>query len=69
GETGLKVPPGDPAALAAAISQLCREPETRKKMGERARAHVVQHFNHNRTVTELRKLYGKLAEEKGGLEA
>ena len=34
GQTGLLVPPGDAAALAAAISRLAQNPELRKKCGD-----------------------------------
>jgi len=33
GETGILVPPGDPAALAAAILRLLRDPEQRERLG------------------------------------
>lgn len=44
GETGLVVPPGDPAALAAAIDTLMRDPEARRRMGEGGRARVRELF-------------------------
>ncbi|HLF49729.1 MAG TPA: glycosyltransferase family 4 protein, partial [Methylomirabilota bacterium] len=37
GETGLLVPPEDPAALAGAISSLLADPERRRRMGEAGR--------------------------------
>jgi len=37
GETGLLVPPGDAAALAAALDRLLAAPEERRRMAERAR--------------------------------
>lgn len=38
GETALLVPPGDPAALAAALSALAADPDRRRRLGEAARS-------------------------------
>jgi glycosyltransferase involved in cell wall biosynthesis len=43
GENGLLVPPGDPAALAAAIRRLVDDPALASRMGERSRA-LVERF-------------------------
>jgi glycosyltransferase involved in cell wall biosynthesis len=40
GETGLLVPPDDPAALAAALKQMLADPERSRTMGRRARETV-----------------------------
>jgi len=46
GTTGILVPPGDPAALAAAIAEaLDLEPEARLAQASRAIAHVRRHFD------------------------
>ncbi|MAC38690.1 MAG: hypothetical protein CMH93_04050 [Oceanicaulis sp.] len=46
GETGWRVPPGDPGALAAAIAgALALAPEDRDAVGQRARAHVIAEFS------------------------
>jgi glycosyltransferase involved in cell wall biosynthesis len=51
GETGLLVPPRDPAALRAAIDRLLGDPALRRRLGEAARAHVAAHCSWER-VTE-----------------
>jgi len=44
GETGLLVPPQDPAALAVAISSLLADPERRRRMGEASRRRALKEF-------------------------
>ncbi len=44
GETGLLVPPGDPAALAAAVISLLGSPADRRQMGEAGRRRLETHF-------------------------
>jgi glycosyltransferase involved in cell wall biosynthesis len=39
-ETGLLVPPGDPAALGAAIARLCSDRELRSRLGAAGAARV-----------------------------
>ena len=41
GETGLLHPPGDADALASRISECLRNPDMRRKLGERARQAVA----------------------------
>jgi glycosyltransferase involved in cell wall biosynthesis len=42
GENGLLFPPGDGAALRAALERLAVDPELRRRLGDRARATVVE---------------------------
>jgi glycosyltransferase involved in cell wall biosynthesis len=44
-ETGLYVPPGDVAALRAAIRYLLDHPDEAARMGQAGRRLVQQHFN------------------------
>lgn len=44
GETGLVVPPGDAPALAVALRRLANDRELRQRLGEQARARVLQEF-------------------------
>jgi len=43
--TGLLVPPGDPAALAAAVTRLLDEPSLRSQLGQAARHAMVERFD------------------------
>ncbi|MHB8647973.1 MAG: glycosyltransferase family 4 protein [Thermomicrobiales bacterium] len=61
GETGWLVPPGDPAALGAAIrSALSQPPAILRAMGERGRARVLAHFSLTQVVDELIVLLGTI---------
>ena len=53
GETGLYVPPGDPAALRAAVVSLLRNPSRTEEMGKKGRLHVEQAMNLDRYVARL----------------
>ena len=44
-ETGVLVPPGDPARLADALDLMCRDPAPRARMGEMGRRRVIEHFD------------------------
>jgi len=56
-EAGARVvPPGDPAALAAAIRELAASPATRRKMGERGRRYVEAYFDRAALARQYRKL-------------
>ena len=61
GETGLLVPQGDPAALAAAIALLRDGPERRGAMGRAARARALAEFDATRQSRLLEDLLMSLA--------
>ena len=61
GETGLLVPPDDATALAAALSQLLQDNEGRARMGDAARARVIQRFSVGRMAAEFEQAYARLA--------
>jgi glycosyltransferase involved in cell wall biosynthesis len=57
GETGLLVPPGDPAALAGAVADLLTDPARRQELGNRGRDHCLGVFDIDATVAGLAALY------------
>ena len=60
GETGLLVPPRDPAAVADAISRLLDDPELRARMGAAGRRLVDPAFRAETMVSEIADLYEEL---------
>ncbi|MFE0677465.1 GT4 family glycosyltransferase PelF [Streptomyces sp. NPDC058867] len=60
GDTGLVVPPRDPAAMAAAALELLSEPGRRTAMGEAARLRVIEQFTLRRTIDTFRAIYHEL---------
>ena len=57
---GLYVPPGDDAALAAAVLRLASNPDQAREMGSAARAYVVRHFNRSDQAQEFVGLVSRL---------
>lgn len=64
---GRLVPPGNPAALAAAIAELLAlEPQERRRMGQRAREHVLSHCTIAGEAAKLERLLApNLAQNSG----
>ena len=60
GDTGLVVPPRDPAAMAAAALELLGDPVRRRAMGEAARLRVIEQFTLRRTIDTFRSVYLEL---------
>lgn len=60
GQTGVLVPPKDPAALAGAIRRIAADPELALRLGQAGRAHVVANFASSlgaeMLVNEIRRL-------------
>jgi mannosyltransferase len=62
GETGVLVPTGDAAALAAAIEPLMRDPEGAQAMGKKARARVLAEFSIEVEAERIAAVYRKVLE-------
>lgn len=61
GVSGLLVPPGDAASLAAAIARLATEPELRARLGQAGRERVQAAFDIRRMVERLEARLGSIA--------
>jgi glycosyltransferase involved in cell wall biosynthesis len=57
GRTGLLVPPGDPAALARAVTTLITHPALRHQLGRTGRTDALHRFDINTTVQQIEDLY------------
>jgi glycosyltransferase involved in cell wall biosynthesis len=57
GETGLLVPPRDPAALRAAVERLLAEPELRERLGAAARARARERFGWDGVTERTLEVY------------
>jgi glycosyltransferase involved in cell wall biosynthesis len=64
GETGLLVPPGDPLALADALSQMANQPTLAKQFGEAGRERLRVHFSLEKMVGDTELLYRELLDER-----
>jgi glycosyltransferase involved in cell wall biosynthesis len=65
GETGLLVPPGDVAAIAAALRELATDPARARRMGE-AGARRAEEFSAELMARQLEALYESLWERRTG---
>jgi glycosyltransferase involved in cell wall biosynthesis len=61
GETGLLVPPRDPAALAAAIRELLGDPERRRAMGEAGYRRASERFSAATMAARVLEIYDRAA--------
>jgi len=67
GKTGFLVEPQNPSALAEAIARLLQEPELQRRMGEKARLRVEEHFSREQMVIKTETLYYDALQRKGAL--
>jgi glycosyltransferase involved in cell wall biosynthesis len=66
GESGRLVPPGDPAALARAVTALLEDPLERRRLGAAGRARVVDRFDVRAMAAALDDLYLAVRTPRGG---
>lgn len=66
GEDGVLVPPGNPAALARALSALLSDPDRRARLGAAAAARVAGKWTVERAALESIDLYNRILAERGG---
>lgn len=64
GERGTLVPPGEPAALAAAVLQTLNESEAARGRAQAGRDHVLEHHSVERLVRDVDALYRELLAAK-----
>ena len=64
GRSGLFVPHEDPAAAAAAILRLVREPVLRHRLGAGLRAHVLAHYTAEAVVPQWQALFDAVLAER-----
>jgi glycosyltransferase involved in cell wall biosynthesis len=69
GETGLVVPPGDPASLARAIAEVLGDRSRAAAWGAAGRERWARHFTAERMVRETEALYGFAIQERATAEA
>lgn len=70
GDTGFLAPPGDDAALGAAMLRLMALPETeRRAMGAHGHDHVRQHYGLGRVVDRYEAVYRAVLRRKGAAAA
>lgn len=69
GHSGLLVPSKDPAALAAAVSELLEQPARAAEMGRLGRRIVEERFSAQAMVRQMERLYVDLATRRGVLLA
>jgi glycosyltransferase involved in cell wall biosynthesis len=69
GEHGLLVPPDDPAALAAAIARLVRDPALAQRLGEAARARACAQYSRAAMVRRFEAFYTRLVSAAEGPHA
>jgi glycosyltransferase involved in cell wall biosynthesis len=60
GETGILVPPGEPAALATGIAELLRDPAMRGRMGAAGRQRMREHFTFEAQASAYSRLFATL---------
>ena len=68
-ENGTLVPPGDAGSLADAISELLRDPDLRRRYGDRSMAIFDERFDENDAIPQSIDLMMRVARSKGAAQA
>lgn len=63
GESGVWVEPGQPEAIAQAISRLYHDPSLRERLGQAGKQRLVEHFSSETFVNKTLELYRDLMQE------
>jgi glycosyltransferase involved in cell wall biosynthesis len=63
GETGLRVTPQNPSALAEAVLRLIRSPDEARRMGQAGRGLVARRFTLKRMIAKTEQVYRELARQ------
>jgi glycogen(starch) synthase len=66
GETGIHVPPGDVAALRAALERLLADRELRRRMGEAGRRRAGERFSWEAVTRQTVDVYARYAGKNAG---
>lgn len=65
-ELGIRVPVNDIEATAGALRLLVEEPDTRRRIAEAGRKHVLQKYNWSNNLDDMIALYHDLVQSKAG---
>ncbi len=68
-QTGLLIEPGDEAGLTNALSRLLADPQLCRRLGQKARAHVEQHYSAAAMIQKYRALYHEVLARRGSRDA
>ena len=58
---GIAVTPEDPQALAGAIERLAADPNLRRQLGDRGRAHAVAHYSRRQKAADCLDIFAEVA--------
>ena len=60
GETGLRVPPGDPSSLAQALTRILEDRDAAERMGQAGRGRALAEFTEEHVVDQFERIYERL---------